>query len=112
MPATQPWVAVVRVRSAGVESLPMSARIAILVGIALPLLERLWPKARPWLPSAMGIGIGWVVIFSNELSFAIGALIAWPWSKFHARSQDRFNVPIVCESLIKALLATAIGLAG
>ena len=124
LPATQTWVAVARVLSAGVESLPMSARIAILIGaligIALPLLERLWPKARPWLPSAMGIGLGWVVFFSNALSFAIGALIAWLWLKIHARSQDTFNVPIASgliagESLLKALLAmlaTYIGLAG
>jgi uncharacterized oligopeptide transporter (OPT) family protein len=123
LPATQTWVAVARVLSAGVESLPMSARIAILVGaligIALPLLEHLWPKARPWLPSAMGIGLGWVVFFSNALSFAIGALIAWLWGRIHASSQDSFNVPIASgliagESLLKALLAmlaTFIGLA-
>jgi uncharacterized oligopeptide transporter (OPT) family protein len=124
LPATQTWVAVARVLSAGVESLPMTARIAIvigaLVGIALPVLEKTFPKARPWLPSAMGLGLGWVVFFSNALSFAIGAVIAWLWSVAHRKSHDTFNVPIASgliagESLLKAILAmlaTAIGLAG
>jgi uncharacterized oligopeptide transporter (OPT) family protein len=123
LPATQTWVAVARVLSSGLESLPVTARIAILVGalvgVALPVLEKLFPRARPWLPSAMGLGLGWVVFFSNALSFAIGALIAWAWSAVHRRSHDAYNVPIASgliagESLLKALLAmlaTAIGLA-
>ena len=123
LPATQTWVAVARVLSAGIDSLPMTARIAIvigaLVGVALPLLEKMFPKARPYLPSATGLGLGWLVFFSNALSFAIGAAIAWAWSVAHKKSQENFNVPIASgliagESLIKALLAmlaTGIGLA-
>ena len=124
MPATQTWVAVARVLSAGVESLPMTARIAILIGaligIALPISEKLFPKARPWLPSAMGLGLGWVVFFSNALSFTIGALIAWLWRIVHRRSQEAFYLPVASgliagESMLKAILAmlaTLIGLAG
>jgi putative OPT family oligopeptide transporter len=124
LPATQIWVAVARVLSAGIDSLPMTARIAIvigaLIGVALPLLEKMFPRARPYLPSATGLGLGWVVFFSNALSFAIGAAIAWAWSVVHKKSQESFNVPIASgliagESLIKALLAmlaTGIGLAG
>ena len=123
LPATQTWVAVARVLSAGIDSLPMTARIAILVGaligVAIPLLEKMFPEARPYLPSATGLGLGWLVFFSNALSFAIGALIAWAWRIVHKSSQESFNVPIASgliagESLIKALLAmlaTAIGLA-
>ena len=123
MPATQTWVAVARVLSAGVESLPMTARIAILIGaligIALPISEKLFPKARPWLPSAMGLGLGWVVFFSNALSFTIGALIAWLWRIVHRRSQEAFYLPVASgliagESMLKAIfamLATLIGLA-
>jgi uncharacterized oligopeptide transporter (OPT) family protein len=123
LPATQTWVAVARVLSAGVDSLPMTARIAIvigaLIGVGLPLLEKMFPKARAYLPSATGLGLGWLVFFSNTLSFAIGAVIAWGWSVVHKKSHDSFNVPIASgliagESLIKALLAmlvTGIGLA-
>lgn len=122
LPATRTWEAVARVLSSGLDSLPMSARWAILigagVGVLLPLLETLFPKARRWMPSAMGLGLGWVVFFSNSFAFVIGALISWGWSLAHKKSQDTFNVPIASglvagESLTKALLAmlaTAIGL--
>jgi putative OPT family oligopeptide transporter len=123
LPATQTWVAVARVLSGGLESLPMSARYAILIGaligVAIPVLEKLAPRARKWLPSAMGLGLGWVVFFSNALAFAIGALIVWLWQKADEKSQETYSVPIASgliagESLMKALLAmlaTAIGLA-
>jgi putative OPT family oligopeptide transporter len=124
LPATQTWVAVARVLSLGIATLPMSARIAILIGaligVAIPLLEKMFPRARPYLPSATGLGLGWLVFFSNALSFAIGAVVAWAWSVANKKSQESFNVPIASgliagESLIKALLAmlaTGIGLAG
>jgi putative OPT family oligopeptide transporter len=123
LPATQTWVAVARILSSGVDMLPMTARIAIvigaLIGIAIPVLEKAFPRARPFLPSAIGLGLGWVVFFSNAFSFAIGAVIAWVWSVVHKNSHDTFNVPIASgliagESLTKALLAmlvTGIGLA-
>jgi len=123
MPATQTWVAVARVLSAGVASLPMSARIAILIGaligIALPIIEKLAPRARPYLPSAIGLGLGWVVFFSNALSFMIGAALVWIWGSLHRKSQEDFSIAIASgliagESLLKgllAMLATAIGLA-
>jgi uncharacterized oligopeptide transporter (OPT) family protein len=122
LPATRTWEAVARVLSQGLDALPMSARIAILVGsmigVVLPILERLFPKARPWLPSAMGLGLGWVVFFSNALAFTIGAIVAWLWSCIHKRTHDMFYVPVASglvagESLMKAILAmtaTAIGL--
>lgn len=123
LPATRTWEAVARVLSQGLDALPMSARISILVGaiigVVLPILERLFPKARPWMPSAMGLGLGWVVFFSNALAFSIGAIIAWVWGRVARRSHDIFNIPLASglvagESLLRALLAmtaTAIGLA-
>ena len=83
-----------------------------------PVLEKSFPRARRWLPSAMGLGLGWVVYFSNALAFTIGALIAWGWAQARPANQERYNIPIASglvagESLVKALLAmlaTAIGL--
>lgn len=122
LPATQTWVAVARVLVNGVESLPMSARYAILIGallgILFPVLEKAFPKAKKFLPSTMGMGLGWIVFFSNALAFTIGAFIAWGWAKWKPANQERYNIPIASglvagESLIKALLAmlaTALGL--
>jgi uncharacterized oligopeptide transporter (OPT) family protein len=106
----------------GFDSLPHTALVAAVVGgllgCILPLLETFFPKARPYIPSAMGLGLGWVVAFSNALAFTIGAIISATWAKLHAKSQEDYNVPIASglvagESLIKALLAmaaTAVGL--
>jgi uncharacterized oligopeptide transporter (OPT) family protein len=70
------------------------------------------------MPSAMGLGLGWIVFFSNAIAFTIGALIAWLWAQWKPANQERYNIPIASglvagESLIKALLAmlaTGIGL--
>ncbi|MCE7871149.1 OPT family oligopeptide transporter [bacterium CPR1] len=122
LPATLTWVAVAQVLSKGWASLPQSAVIAAVIGAFLgcliPILEKTFPKARPYLPSAMGLGLGWVVTFSNALAFTIGALIALIWLKAAPKSQETYNVPIASglvagESLVSALLAmlaTAIGL--
>ena len=122
LPATQTWVAVAQLLSKGIESLPQSALVAIgigaLVGGLLPVLEKYIPKAKPYLPSAMGLGLGWVIPFSNALAFSIGAIIAWVWLKISPKTQDSYNVPIASgvvagESLVAALiamLATAVGL--
>lgn len=66
----------------------------------------------------MGLGLGWVVFFSNAIAFTIGAFIAWSWAKFKRAHQERYNIPIASglvagESLMKAMLAmlaTGIGL--
>jgi len=100
----------------------MTARWAILIGgligVLLPVLENLFPKAKRWMPSAMGLGLGWVVFFSNAIAFTIGAFIAWSWARFKPAHQERYNIPIASglvagESLMKAMLAmlaTGIGL--
>ena len=123
-PATNMWKAVAEVLASekGIHSLPDSAKMAIvigaLVGMLLPTLEKLFPKARPYIPSAMGLGLAWVVSFSNSFSFFLGAAIALIWAKAHFKSQDKYCIPIASglvagESLIKAILAmlaTASGL--
>jgi uncharacterized oligopeptide transporter (OPT) family protein len=122
-PATNMWRAVAELLSGGgFDQLPPSAKLALvggaLVGVALPLLARLFPKAAPYLPSAMGLGLSWVMTFSNCQAFAIGAVIAWLWARVHARTGTAYTVPLASgliagESLIKAIIAmtaTAVGL--
>lgn len=123
-PATNMWKAVAELLAGkeGLNALPDTAKWAIvigaLVGIILPVLEKLFPKARPYLPSAMGLGLSWVVTFSNSYAFAIGAVIAWAWSLMNKKNAERYTIPVASglvagESLIKAILAmlaTASGL--
>lgn len=121
-PATTMWLAVARALTQGLDSIPVSARYGIvvgaLVGIALPVVARLFPRAARFLPSAMGLGLAGVIPFVNSLAFAIGAVIAWIWSVLAKRNADSYVAPIAAglvagESLIKALLSmatTAVGL--
>lgn len=123
LPSTTQWVAVARLLTEGVENLPFSARWAIviggLVGIGLPIIERLAPKPiKPYIPSAMGVGLSWIMPFNNAFAFAIGGVITWVWSKIQNRSWSEYNIPVASgfiagEGLIKALIAmsaTVVGL--
>jgi len=120
-PATNMWKAVADLLTLGINHLPHTALIAIvigaLVGMTLPLLEKLWPQAQPWLPSAMGLGLAWVVPFQNAFSFLIGALILTAWRAWNRRNADTFAIPIASgliagESLVAAFLAIACTLVG
>jgi len=124
-PATNMWKAVAEVLAGGgLDQLPHSAQMAIvigaLVGVALPLLHNFLPRMGPYLPSAMGFGLAWVMPYANAQSFAIGAVLGWFWLKLHEKTATPFTVPVAAgliagESLIKALIAmtaTALGLFG
>jgi len=120
-PATNMWKAVADLLTLGIDHLPHTALVAIVigacVGMALPLLEKLWPSARPWLPSAMGLGLAWVVPFQNAFSFLMGALILTAWRGWNRRNADTFAIPIASgliagESLVAAFLAIACTLVG
>lgn len=115
-PGTQTWAKVAQVLTKGIDSLPESARIAMviggLIGIALPVIEKLFvpAKAKKYFPSAMGLGLSWVVPFANALSFTIGAIIAWIWSMFNKENSEKYSVPLASgliagESLVAAIIA-------
>ncbi len=122
-PGTQQWAAVARVLTQGLDYLPVSAKWAILigavVGVMLPLMERVAPPSiRKYLPSAMGLGLSWVIPFSSAMGFLAGAILGWIWEITHRKSSDKFSIAtasglIAGESLIKAVIAmtaTAMGL--
>lgn len=125
LPATQQWAAVARVLTEGLHKLPDSAKVALMIGacigVALPLIERLIPREkRGYMPSAMGLGLSWVIPFGNAFGFLLGAIVVWLWELFDRKSSDKYSVAVASgliagESLMKAIvamLATAIGLLG
>jgi OPT family oligopeptide transporter len=125
LPATLQWVAVAKLLTEGLHNLPWSARYAIMggamIGMAIPIAERLVPsKYRGYLPSAMGLGLSWVIPFGNALSFFLGAVIGWIWETASPKSSSRFSIALASgliagESLMKAVVAmaaTAIGIFG
>lgn len=79
MPGAQIWIAVAKVLSAGLSVLPQSTRIAVVVGgvfgIAIEFMNR---RTRGKFPiSAMGLGLSFVLNFSNCWSMALGSLVFW-----------------------------------
>jgi len=78
-PAAQVWSRVADLLAQGFSTLHSTAKIAMLIGVAvgviIPLLEKWFPKAAKFIPSSMGIGLAFVIPFWNSLSMFIGALI-------------------------------------
>ncbi len=120
-PATYMWKAVADLLTHGLHMLPVTAIWAIvigaLVGVALPMAGKLFPKADPYLPSAMGLGLSWVMVFQNSLSFAVGAVLVAAWKRLSQKGSDLYYVPVASgliagESLIAALIAIACTLVG
>ncbi|MBK7406114.1 MAG: OPT/YSL family transporter [Phycisphaerales bacterium] len=121
-PAAKMWEAVARALTQGLHSIPKTAQVAILVGgllgIALPLIQAVLPsKARRFVPSAMGLGLAWVVPWYNALGFAIGAVIAWIWTVMHKPSAEKYTIPVASgivagESLMAAVVAIAATIVG
>jgi uncharacterized oligopeptide transporter (OPT) family protein len=120
-PATYMWKAVADLLTQGLHMLPATAIWAIvigaLVGVALPVAGRLFPKAEPYLPSAMGLGLSWVMVFQNSLSFAIGAVLVAMWNRLNKKGSALYYVPVASgliagESLVAALIAIACTVVG
>ncbi|HQR29078.1 MAG TPA: OPT family oligopeptide transporter [Anaeromyxobacteraceae bacterium] len=114
-PASQVWAGVSRVLVSGFASLHPSARIAIVVGagvgVLLVLAERFLPaRARPWVPSASGLGIAMVIPAYNSIAMFIGSAVAtWLQRRRPALAEDTV-VPVASgfiagESLMGILVA-------
>lgn len=115
-PSAQSWLAVARVFQDGFETLSPMARtcmvVGVLVGAALTLLERWFPKRRTFIPSATGLGLGFILPFQYPLSMLIGALATWLWHRRSRASAERLVVPLASgvvagESIVGVLVAAA-----
>jgi OPT family oligopeptide transporter len=114
-PAAQVWKAVAELLAQGLSSLDITERLALtiggLVGIFLPVLERLLPaKSRQFIPSAMGLGLAFVIPFWNTLSIFLGALIAWVLERKAKEISLKYTIPVASgmiagESLMGVLMA-------
>ena len=113
-PSAQAWLAVARVFQEGIGHLHVMARHGmvwgLLVGSILSALEIALPKYRRFIPSPIGIGLGFILPFFNPLSMLLGAVGAWLWSRRNPAHADRYVVPvssgiIAGESIVSVAIA-------
>lgn len=119
-PAARVWVSVARLVGQGLPGVPVSARWATVAAAGLAVLlaglERWRPRWRPWLPSATGLGLAFVLPPSSSLSFLAGGLFAWWVVRRRPEAPSSWLVPVAAgliagESLmgVVAALLTASG---
>jgi putative OPT family oligopeptide transporter len=116
-PSAQVWYGVAKLLSQGLAALSVTKRWGLALGgftgIILACLDKFVPaKYRMYYPSAMGIGLAFVIPFWNSLSMFIGALIVWIITKRAEKWADDYVIPIASgviagESLMGVALAIA-----
>lgn len=121
-PSTMMWKAMAEALSVitqGADQLskviPPSAQMGILIGafigIALAIADLYAPKnVKKFLPSAMGLGLSWVMVFANSFGFFVGAVLGLIWAKLRPQNADVYLVPVASgaiagESLMCAIIA-------
>ncbi len=79
LPGASIWKAVAEVLTKGLSTLHPSAQWAVLIGAVLGIaLELINKRTKGKFPiSAVGLGLAFVLQFTNSLAMAIGALIFW-----------------------------------
>lgn len=97
-PAAQTWAAVARALGSGLQALEPVKVWAIviggLVGLALPLLETLFPKQRKYIPSAAGLGLSWTFHWYYSVLFFSGAVIGYVFEKRWPKWSENYTFPV------------------
>lgn len=110
-PATNLYKAVAEALSHGIQSLPISAQYGLMIGIGIGFVlaccDHFFPKSKKFLPSAMGLGLSWVMYFNAALGFAIGAIIAWLWKKVNEKNAENYTIPVASGAIAGESLACA-----
>ena len=113
-PSAQQWKVLALVLRDGVESLHPLARIGLAAGlaagVALAVAEASFPRARRFLPSPTGLGLGLLLPFPSVLSMLLGAALAKAWEARAKGNAGAFLLPVASgliagESLIGVVVA-------
>lgn len=97
-PAAQVWRGVAELLAKGLDALHPTARwgllIGSLIGIALPLLEKAFPRAKAFIPSPVGLGIAFTITGYYSISMFIGAVLALLLHKYRKAMAEQYVVPV------------------
>jgi uncharacterized oligopeptide transporter (OPT) family protein len=100
MPAANIWKAVSEVLMKGLSFLPLSARIAVGIGAVLGIVIEIADKRlRGKFPvSAMGLGLAFVLQFTDCLAMAVGAGLFWVLKRKYAHRESSRGRKIFCDN--------------
>ena len=116
-PAAQAWKAVAELLTKGFDALPPFAEPAaaagLLFGILLPIARKYLPENRSrYLPSALAMGIGFLVPAFFSIAFFLGAMVDLVWSKVQPKREAGIAFVVAAglmagEGLTEAAINTA-----
>jgi uncharacterized oligopeptide transporter (OPT) family protein len=113
-PSALVWMGVAKVLSQGLSTLPRSAVmamiIAFVVGVAIVIIDRVFPKARPYTPSPAALGIALTIPAYTSFSMFLGAFIVWILERKAPKWNNTYTIPIASgciagESIMGVILA-------
>jgi uncharacterized oligopeptide transporter (OPT) family protein len=113
-PSALVWMGVAKVLSQGLSTLPRSAVtamiIAFVVGVAIVIIDRVFPKARPYTPSPAALGIALTIPAYTSFAMFLGAFIVWILEKKAPKWNNTYTIPIASgciagESIMGVILA-------
>jgi uncharacterized oligopeptide transporter (OPT) family protein len=97
-PSALVWAGVAKVLSKGLSTLPPSAvlamAIAFVLGVAIVIIDRVFPKMRPYTPSPAALGIALTIPAYTSFSMFVGAAICWVLEKKAPKWNDMYTIPI------------------
>jgi uncharacterized oligopeptide transporter (OPT) family protein len=96
-PAAMAWMSVAKLLKDGADNLPAYAMHGIAIGgaigVVLALCDELAPKrVKPWIPSATGIGIAFVIDANDSMAMFIGAVLVAVLTKLRKDLADKYVV--------------------
>jgi len=118
-PSALVWMGVAKVLSQGLHTLPASAIQAVVVafgfGALIVIVDRVWPKLRPYTPSPAALGIALTIPGSTSFAMFLGAFIVWILERKAPKWNATYTVPIASgciagESIMGVILALLLAL--
>ena len=118
-PSALVWMGVAKVLSQGLSTLPRSAvmamAVAFVVGVAIVIIDRVFPKARPYTPSPAALGIALTIPAYTSFAMFLGAFIVWILERKAPKWNDTYTIPIASgciagESIMGVILAALMAL--
>jgi OPT family oligopeptide transporter len=118
-PSALVWMGVAKVLSQGLGTLPHSAVMAMVIafvaGVAIVIIDRVFPKARPYTPSPAALGIALTIPAYTSFAMFLGAFIAWILERKAPNWNATYTIPIASgciagESIMGVILAALLAL--